>query len=62
MASDDIVNDGTLALAALKADIRNGLADLAEGRMQDFDVVRIIERGKKLLAGRSIVTHSGDWL
>ncbi len=40
-------------LAALKADIDKGLTDLAEGRVQDFDAGRIIERGKKLLASRS---------
>ena len=40
-------------LASLKADIDRGLADVAEGRVQDFDATRIIERGKKLLAGRS---------
>lgn len=40
-------------LAALKADIDRGLTDLAEGRVQDFDKTRIIERGRKLLAGRS---------
>jgi antitoxin ParD1/3/4 len=40
-------------LAALKADIDKGLTDLAEGRVQDFDAARIIERGRKLLAGRS---------
>jgi antitoxin ParD1/3/4 len=40
-------------LAALKADIDLGLADLAEGRVQDFDAARIIERGRRLLAGRS---------
>ena len=39
-------------LASLKADIDRGLTDLAEGRMQDFDSTRIIERGRKLLAGR----------
>lgn len=39
-------------LAALKADIDRGLADLAEGRVKDFDTARIIERGKKLLARR----------
>jgi len=37
-------------LAALKADIDRGLTDLAEGRVQDFDANRIIERGRKLLA------------
>ncbi|MBW4025485.1 MAG: type II toxin-antitoxin system ParD family antitoxin [Proteobacteria bacterium] len=39
-------------LASLKADIDRGLTDLAEGRVQDFDSNRIIERGRKLLAGR----------
>jgi len=43
-------------LTALKADIERGLNDLAEGRVQDFDAARIIERGRKLLANRS---HSG---
>jgi antitoxin ParD1/3/4 len=37
-------------LAALKAEIDKGLADLAEGRVKDFDAGRIIERGRKLLA------------
>lgn len=40
-------------LISLKANIDHGLADLAEGRVQDFDANRIIERGRKLLAGRS---------
>jgi antitoxin ParD1/3/4 len=40
-------------LAALKSDIDKGLADLAAGRTQAFDVDRIIERGKDLLARRS---------
>lgn len=40
-------------LAALNAEIDRGLTDLAEGRVQAFDAGRIIERGKKLLAGRS---------
>jgi antitoxin ParD1/3/4 len=40
-------------LAALKADIDKGLADLAERRVKDFDADRIIERGKQLLASRS---------
>jgi len=35
-------------LAALKAEIDKGLADLAEGRVKDFDADRIIERGRKL--------------
>jgi antitoxin ParD1/3/4 len=39
-------------MEALKADIDKGLTDLAEGRVQDFDAARIIERGRKLLAAR----------
>src|SRR5437763_1909369 len=40
-------------LSALKADIDKGLADLAEGRVKDFDAKSIVERGRKLLARRS---------
>jgi antitoxin ParD1/3/4 len=40
-------------LAALKTEVDKGLADLAEGRVKDFDADRIIERGRKLLASRS---------
>lgn len=40
-------------LAALKADIDKGLADVAAGHVTDFDADRIIERGRKLLASRS---------
>ncbi len=40
-------------LALLKADIDKGLADVAEGRVCDFDPGRMIERGKQLLATRS---------
>jgi antitoxin ParD1/3/4 len=29
------------------------MADLAEGRVKDFDAARIIKRGRKLLASRS---------
>ena len=39
-------------MESLKADIDKGLADLAEGRVKDFDAARIIERGRKLLAAR----------
>ena len=39
-------------IEALKADIDQGLTDLAEGRVHDFDTGRIIERGRKLLAAR----------
>ncbi len=40
-------------LEALKADIDKGLADVAAGRVKDFDADRIIERGRTLLAARS---------
>jgi len=40
-------------LAALKADIDKGLADVAAGRVHDFDADRIVERGRKLLTSRS---------
>ena len=40
-------------LAALKADIERGLADVAAGRVQAFDTDRIVARGRKLLADRS---------
>lgn len=40
-------------LAALKADIDAGLADVAAGRVADFDAARIVERGRRLLADRS---------
>ena len=36
-------------IAALKADIGRGLADVAAGRIAEFDAERIIERGRKLL-------------
>jgi antitoxin ParD1/3/4 len=40
-------------LAALKADIDRGLAELAEGWVREYDADRIIEQGKRLLANRS---------
>jgi antitoxin ParD1/3/4 len=40
-------------LALLKADIDAGIADVAAGRVKEFDAARIIERGRKLLASRS---------
>lgn len=40
-------------LAALKSDIDKGLADVAAGRVKDFDRARIVERGRKLLTARS---------
>ena len=41
-------------LASLQAEITAGLADVAAGRVLDFDAARIIERGRTLLAGRSL--------
>jgi antitoxin ParD1/3/4 len=40
-------------LTALKADIATGLADVAAGRVKDFDVGKIVARGRKLLANRA---------
>jgi antitoxin ParD1/3/4 len=40
-------------IAALKADIDKGLADVAAGRVKDFDTKKIVERGRKLLSTRS---------
>ncbi|SAI49677.1 Predicted transcriptional regulators containing the CopG/Arc/MetJ DNA-binding domain [Bordetella ansorpii] len=40
-------------LTALKADIDQGLADVAAGRVKDFDADSIIARGRSLLATRS---------
>lgn len=40
-------------LVALKADIDQGLTDVAAGRVTEFNTDKIIERGRKLLAGRS---------
>jgi antitoxin ParD1/3/4 len=39
-------------MAALKAEIDRGLADVADGKIKTFDAAAIIERGKALLAGR----------
>ena len=41
-------------LAALKSDIDKGLADVAAGRVRDFDATKIIERGRQLLASRTV--------
>ena len=37
---------------SLKADIDKGMADVAAGRVNDFDAAKIVERGRKLLAVR----------
>ena len=39
-------------LESIKADIDKGMADLADGRVKDFDAARIVERGRKLFASR----------
>lgn len=39
-------------LAALKADIEKGLADVASGKLTDFNADKIVERGRQLLAKR----------
>lgn len=39
-------------LTALKSDIDKGLADVAAGRVKNFNANRIIARGRKLLASR----------
>lgn len=41
-------------LGELKADIDRGVADVAAGRVTKFDAKRIITRGRKLLADRSV--------
>jgi antitoxin ParD1/3/4 len=40
-------------LASLTADIGNGLTELAECRVKDFDANRVTERGTGLFAGPS---------
>jgi antitoxin ParD1/3/4 len=40
-------------LAALRADIGRGLADVAEGRLVRYDRKRIVERGRKRFASRA---------
>jgi len=40
-------------LASLKADIDQGLADVAAGRVKTFEPDKVIARGKRLLATRS---------
>jgi len=40
-------------IATLRADIDRGLADVAAGRIKDFDARRIVKRGRKLSAARS---------
>jgi hypothetical protein len=42
---------------ALRTDIDKGLADLAAGRLKDFDADQIIERGKGALATRPAISN-----
>lgn len=42
----------TQEIAALKADIEKGLADVAAGKLTDFNANKIVERGRQLLAKR----------
>ena len=42
----------TQEIAALKADIEMGLADVAAGKLTDFNANKIVERGRQLLAKR----------
>jgi len=44
---------GKREMEALKADIAEGMRDLAEERVREFDLARIVERGRALLAARS---------
>jgi antitoxin ParD1/3/4 len=39
-------------ITALKADIDKGLADVAAGRLTEFNADQVVERGRKLLAAR----------
>jgi antitoxin ParD1/3/4 len=39
-------------LTQLKTGIHKGLADIAAGRIKDFDADRIIERGRMILTNR----------
>jgi antitoxin ParD1/3/4 len=41
------------AMEVLKADIDQGVADIAAGRVHTFDASRIVDRGKELLATRA---------
>ncbi len=45
----------TITLAELKVEIDRGLADVVEGRVEKFDIDRIVQRGKKLLKHSSSV-------
>ncbi len=40
-------------LAALKRDVAKGMKDIKEGRVKDFDIDRIVRRGRKQSKGRS---------
>jgi hypothetical protein len=44
---------GEAALNALRADIKEGLDDIAAGRVSNFDADGIVEEGKRRLARRA---------
>ena len=48
-AGDEASRDEA-ALNALRADIKEGLDDIAAGRVSNFDADRIVEEGKRRLA------------
>ena len=41
-------------IAALKLEIDRGMSDVAAGRLTEFDAERIMERGRRILAERSL--------
>ncbi len=41
-------------MAALKLEIDRGMSDVAAGRLTEFDAERIMERGRRILAERSL--------
>ncbi len=55
-AAEQFVTDIEYPVSALSpeqtASIERGLADVAAGRVKDFDADSIVARGRKLLAGR----------
>jgi len=48
-----VTSDNELRLAVLRADIKQGLADVNEGRLREFDPKSIISLGRKLSAERA---------
>jgi hypothetical protein len=58
-AYDRLEGEFASAGAALKAAIDIGLADVAAGRVKDFDLVQIVERGKRSQAERLAASREG---